>query len=89
MTLAKLMVYEQSNEESKIRMMSWNLKRSVASGQVQPRVKNRVLTQDRPSVSQKTFVKGGCSQNDKPTFSTCYKKRYGGVYWVPLVALDV
>ena len=61
MTLCKLMVYEKSIEDSKIRMMLRNLKRSVSSDHVQPRVKNRVLTQDGPSVSQKTFVKGGGS----------------------------
>ena len=45
-TLARLMMYAQSIEESKLRMMSRIFKRSVASDQVQPRFKKRAQTQE-------------------------------------------
>ena len=41
-TLARLMVYAQSIEESKLGRISRNLKRSVSNDQGQPRFKKRV-----------------------------------------------
>ena len=46
MTLARLMVYAQSIEESKLGGISRNLKRSGSSDQSQPRFKTRAQTQD-------------------------------------------
>ena len=49
MTLARLMVYAQSIEESKLGGISRNLKRSGSSDQYQPRCKKRAQTQDKTS----------------------------------------
>ena len=48
MPLDRLMVYAQSIDESKIRRMSRNLKRSGSSDQDQSRFKKRSQTQEEP-----------------------------------------
>ena len=45
MTIARLMVYDQSIEESKLKRMTRNMKRSGSSEQGQPRLQNRAQTQ--------------------------------------------
>ena len=48
MTLARLMVYAQSITESKLDIMSTNLKMSGLSDQDQPRFKKRAQNQKEP-----------------------------------------
>ena len=75
MTLARLMVYAQSIEESKLWRITRNLKSCDSSDQGQPRFKRRAHTQDGPIAKVKLEKEGG-SQNVKPTCVTCGKKHY-------------
>ena len=77
MTLARLMVYAQSIEESKLKRMSRNLKRSGSSDQDQSRFKKNNLTQEEPMSAKLKLEKGGGSQNWKHTCVTCGRKHYG------------
>ena len=52
------------------------LKTVVLVIQEQPRFKKRVQTQGRSSAPKVMFMKGGGSQNGKPTCATCGKKHY-------------
>ena len=70
-TLASLMVYAQSVEESKLCRISRNLKRSGSSDQSQPRFMKRAQIQDGPSVPKVKLEKGSVSQGGKPTCATC------------------
>ena len=77
MTLARLMEYDQTIEDSKHKRMFRNSKRSGTSEQDEPRIQKRYQTQDRPSTDKVKLEKGGSSQDCKPTFATCGKKNYG------------
>ena len=77
MTLARLMVYAQSLEESKLETIARNLKRSGSSDQGQSRFKSRFQTQEEPRGAKVKFEKGGGSQNGKPTSASCGKRHYG------------
>lgn len=55
MNLDRHKVYAHLIEESNLRRLSRNLKRSVDSDQVQPSFKKWVQTQDRPRVPKKKF----------------------------------
>ena len=77
MTLATLILYAQSIEESKLGRISRNLKRSGSIDQGQPRFKKWAQTQEGPNAPKVKFDKGGGSQNGKPTCVTCGKKYYG------------
>ena len=66
MTIARLMVYDQSIKESKLRRMSRNLKRSVAGDQDQTRFKRRAQTQEEPRSVKVKLEKGDVSQSGKP-----------------------
>ena len=77
MILARLMVYAESIEESKLRRMYRNIKRSGASDQGQPTFKKRAQTQCEPRAPKVKFEKRSGSQNDKPTCATFGKKHYG------------
>ena len=60
MTFARLMLYGQSIEESKLRRMSRNLKRGGFSDQEETRFKKRVQTQEEPKgVKVKLEKRGG------------------------------
>ena len=50
LTLGKLIVYDQSIEESKLVRIARNIKRSGSSEQRQPRFKKRAQTQDGPGL---------------------------------------
>ena len=71
MNLDRHKVYAHLIEESNLRRLSRNLKRSVDSDQVQPTFKNGVQTQDGPSVDKMKFEKRGGSSNGEPTCATC------------------
>ena len=71
MTLARLMVYAQSIEESKSRRMARSLKRSSSNDQGKPCFKKRAHTQDGPTYKVKL------EKGVKPTCVTCGKKHYG------------
>ena len=77
MTLARLMEYAQSIEESKLKRMPRNLKRSGSSYQGKPRFKKRVQGQEEPRSAKVILEKRGGSQNVKPTWVTCGKRHYG------------
>ncbi|TMX04211.1 hypothetical protein EJD97_010803, partial [Solanum chilense] len=77
MTVARLMVYAQLVEESKLRRMARNLKRGESSDHEQTRVKKRAQTQEAPSSAKVKFEKGGGSRNEKPTCVTYGKRHYG------------
>ena len=77
MTLARLMVYAQSIEESKHRRIARNLKRSGSNDHGQPRFKQRAQTQDESRSAKVKFERVGGSQNEKPTCVTCGKRHYG------------
>ena len=79
MTLSRLMVYDQSMEESKLKRITRNLKRSGTRVQNQPRFKKRAPIQYGPSSPKVKLEKGSGSQNGKPTCVTCGKKHYGNV----------
>ena len=77
MTLARLMVYAQSIEESKLKRMTRSLKRSGVSDQGKPRFMKRDQGQEEPKSVKVKLEKGGGSQNVKPTCATCGMKHYG------------
>ncbi|TMX01318.1 hypothetical protein EJD97_024722 [Solanum chilense] len=77
MTVARLMVYAKSIEESKLKRMATNLKRVGYSDHEQTRVKNRAQTQEEPRSANVKFYKGGESQNEKPTCSNCGNRHFG------------
>ena len=76
MTLSRLIVYDQSIEVSKLKMMSRILKRSGSSHHGQPRFKNRAQTQEESRSANVKLEKGGGSQNGRPTRVTCGKSHY-------------
>ena len=76
MTLARLMVYAQSIEESKLVRIARNFKKSGSNDQGQPRFKRWYQTQEEPR-SPKVFDRGGGSQNEKTTCASCGKRHYG------------
>ena len=76
MTIARIMLYAQSIEESIIMRITRKLKRSGSSDQDQFRFKKRDQTQEEPRNAGK-FEKGGGSQNEKLTCVTCVKRYYG------------
>ena len=76
MTLSRLIGYDQSIKESKLKSITTNLKRSGPSEQNQPRIKNRDQTQGEPRYPKVKFEKGSGSQNGKPTSATYGKKHY-------------
>ena len=65
MTVARLMVYAKSIEESKLKRMDKNLKRGGSTDHEQTRVKKRVQTQEEPRSAKVKLEKGGSSQNGK------------------------
>ena len=77
MIVGRHMVYAQSIEESKLKSMSSNLKRSSSSDQEQSRFKKRAQNQEEPRSAKVKLEKGGGSQNIKPTCVTCGKRHYG------------
>ena len=77
MTLARLMVYAQSIEESKLRRMARSLKRSGASDQEQTRFKKKVQSQGESRSAKLKVGKGSGSKDGKPTCVNCGKKHYG------------
>ena len=62
MDLARLTMYTQSIEESKLKRMCRNLKRNGRSEQDQPRFKKRYQTQDGPSDPKVKLYEGSGSQ---------------------------
>ena len=70
-TLDRLMVYDQSIEESKHKMMSRNLKRSGSIDQDKTRFKKRAQTQEQCIFATVKLEKGGGSKNGRPTRVTC------------------
>ena len=76
MTVARLMVYAQSIEESKHRRMARRLKRSGASDQEQTRLKKRAQTQEESKTVKVILERGGGSQNVKHTCVICGRKHY-------------
>lgn len=54
-TVARLMVYTQSIEESKPKRIARNFKRGGSSDQDQPRVKKRAQTQEEPRSAKVKF----------------------------------
>ena len=76
MTLARLMVYVQSIEESKHRRMARSFKRRDASDQELTRLKKNAQIQEEPKRFNVKLTKGGGSNNGKPTCVTCGKKQY-------------
>ena len=77
MNLSRLMVYEQSIEDSKLRRVARILKRSGASDQEQPRFKKREQSQEESRSAKFKIEKGGGSKNGKFTCITYGKKHYG------------
>ena len=77
MTLARLMVYAQSIEESKVGRIDRNLKICVSCNEGQPRFKKRAQGQEEPRSAKVKLEKGGGSQNGNPTSVTCVKRNYG------------
>ena len=77
MTLDRLMVYDQSIEESKLRRMSISLKSCVSSDSDQTRFKKRAQTQEEPKSVKVKLEKGGVSQNVKYPCVICGKRHYG------------
>ena len=67
MTVARLMVYAQSIEESKLKRTAGNLKGCGSSDHEKTRVKKRAQTQEEPRRDKVKFERGGGSQNEKPT----------------------
>ena len=61
MTLARLMVYDQSIEESKLKRMSRNLKRSCFSNKDLTRIKKRDQGQEEAKSAKVKLEKGGGS----------------------------
>ncbi|TMX00969.1 hypothetical protein EJD97_025522 [Solanum chilense] len=76
-TVARLILYTQSIEESKLKRIARNLKRGGSSDQDQPRVRKRAQTQEEPRSAKVKFERGGGSQNEKPICFTCGKRHYG------------
>ena len=87
MTLARLMVYAQSIEESKLGRIAINIKRRGSSDQIQPLFKKRVETQDGSSTPEVKLEKGSRSQSGKPTCATCGKNHYGKCLVGTVIAL--
>ena len=77
MTLARLMVYAKSIEETKHGRIVRNLKRSGSIDQGKPKFNKRAQTQEEPRSAKVILKKGGGSQNVKPTCVTCGKRDYG------------
>ena len=67
MNLARLMVYAQSIEESKLSRMARSFKRSGARDQEQTWFKKKVQSQGESRSAKFKVEKGGCSKDDKPT----------------------
>ncbi|XP_069151973.1 uncharacterized protein [Solanum lycopersicum] len=77
MTLSWLMVYAQSIEESKLKRITRNLRRSGPSLEHKPRFKKRAQSQDGPNARKVKLEKVNSSQNGKTTCDTCGKRHYG------------
>ena len=77
MTLARLMVYAQSIEESKLRRMARSLKRSGTSDQEQTMFKKKVQSQGESRSAKFKNEKEGGSKDGKPTCANCGKKHNG------------
>ena len=89
MTLARLMVYAQSIEESKLRRMSRSLKRSGASDQEQTRFKNKVQSHGESSIAKFKVEKGGGSRMATLLMQIVERNIMVSVYWVLGVDLVV
>uniref|UniRef100_M1DGH6 Gag-pol polyprotein n=1 Tax=Solanum tuberosum TaxID=4113 RepID=M1DGH6_SOLTU len=77
MNISRLMLYDQSIEESKIKRKNRELKRSTPDKQGQPRFKKRAPNQDSSSTPKVNQGKCSGSQFSKPTCTTCRKRHYG------------
>ena len=77
MTLARLMEYAQSIEESKLKRMFRNMKRGGSSDQDQSRFKKIAQNQEEPRSEKVKFDKGGRSLNGKHMCVTCGNRYYG------------
>ncbi|TMW92602.1 hypothetical protein EJD97_012806 [Solanum chilense] len=77
LTLARLMVYVQSIEESKLRRTDRSLKRSGASDKEITRLKKKVESQGESRSAKLKVEKGGRSKDRKPTCAKFGKKHYG------------
>ncbi|TMW93792.1 hypothetical protein EJD97_011157 [Solanum chilense] len=75
--LARLIVYAQLVEESKLKRMARSLKRSGANDQAQTRFKKRAENQEESKSARVKFERGGGFQKIKPICSKCSKKYYG------------
>ena len=63
MTIARLMVYDQSIEESKLKRIPRNFKWRSCTYKGQTRLKKRAQTQEEHTSAKVKLQKGGCSQN--------------------------
>ncbi|XP_069150282.1 uncharacterized protein [Solanum lycopersicum] len=89
MTLARLMVYDQSIEESKHGRIAKNLKRSGLSDQGQPRSKKRAQSQEDPRSGKVKFEKEVVLKMENLHVLIVEKVIIRNVYWVLGVVLDV
>lgn len=76
MTLSRRLVYAQSIEESKLSMISRNLKRGRVNDKNKPRFKKRVHNQNEPSAPKVKVEGGSGSQGVKPTCGHCGKNHF-------------
>ncbi|TMW98860.1 hypothetical protein EJD97_003386 [Solanum chilense] len=74
MTLARIMVYAQSIEDSKLGWIDRILKSSESNDQSQPMFKKKIASQGERRSAKVKFDKGNGSQNGKPTCATCGKR---------------
>ena len=81
MTLARLMVYAQSIEESKLWRITRNLKSCDSSDQGQPRFKRRAHTQDGPIAKVKLEKEGGPKRSNLLVQNVA-RNIMVSVYWV-------
>ena len=89
MTLARLMVYAQSIEESKLNRMSRKLKRSGPSDIDQPRFKKRSQAQDGSSAPNSNLRKEVVLKMASLLVLLVERSIMGIIYGVPRVALVV
>ena len=77
MVVARLMLYEKSIEECKLKRIVRNFERGGSSDLEKTRVKKSAQTQEEPRIAKEKFDKGVGSQNEKPTCVTCGMRHYG------------
>ena len=77
MVVARLMLYEKSIEECKLKRIVRNFERGGSSDLEKTRVKKSAQTQEEPRIAKEKFDKGVGSQNEKPTCASCGKRHYG------------